>query len=719
MKYIAHLSSDQQREQSVLSHSEGTAQLASELAKAFHAEDLGYRIGLLHDIGKFSLAFQRRIRGSKERVDHSTAGALLSYEQRDLLSAFCVAGHHGGLPDGGNPKMDTPDNSTLAGRMKRKPGKELEDFSAYATEVHIPLHVPSAEVSRFGTDIGSVSFLIRMLYSCLVDADWLDTEAFMTGQPRAALGQPLDELLALLEKRIASWWNPEEAINQKRCEILRKALDDGAAEPGLFSLTVPTGGGKTVASMAFALRHATAHAKTHGLRRIIYVIPYVSILEQTQKVFEDIFGAENVVAHYANVEYATDENGNVTDKRHLATENWDAPIILTTAVQFFESLFANRSSPCRKLHNIAGSVLIFDEAQMIPVPYLNPCLWGISQLIQHYGCSAVLCTATQPALNPRFQEYLPLHAVRELSPDVRGMDAFFRRVRYVREGKLSSEALAMHLNAANQVLCIVNTRKHAQDLFAMLPPEGSFHLSTAMYPAHRRAVLAEIRRQLDAELPCRVVSTSLVEAGVDVDFPTVWRALAGLDSIIQAAGRCNREGRRSAAESIVHVFEHETSAPQMLRQNISATEWVMRNHEDICSPAAIEAYFHFLYYRLKDATELDKHGILAKANDIEFPFATIAQNFHLIDTDDLTVYIPRDEGRALIEELQEKGPSRRLLRKLGQYGVGVYAAHWNNLLARGAIRLLSENTAVLLDEKLYDLKTGLSLQTLEGQGMFL
>ena len=404
----------------------------------------------------------------------------------------------------------------------------------------------------------------------------------------------------------------------------------------------------------------------------------------------------------------------------MATENWDAPIILTTAVQFFESLFANRSSRCRKLHNIAESVLIFDEAQMLPVPYLRPCVWSIAQLVAHYGCSAVLCTATQPSLAKWFGQYLGSDAIPELCPDVAGMHAFFRRVQYRYAGKLSDEALAARLQEEEQVLCVVNTRKHAQALYEMLTGEGCFHLSTSMCAQHRRAVLGIIRARLQQGLPCRVVSTSLIEAGVDVDFPVVWRALAGLDAMIQAGGRCNREGLRPLAVSTVNLFETDVKPPRMMEQNIAAAQKVMRTLEDIASPEAIHAYFQQLYHVLKGEEALDQKGILAQMEGGTMPFETVAHQFQLIETGDYTVYVPYGEqGAELVEALAETGPTRALLRKLGVYAVGVYPQQFDDLYRSGALERIGENIGILRDRSLYGEHVGLASSVTGGQGYII
>ena len=404
-----------------------------------------------------------------------------------------------------------------------------------------------------------------MLFSCLVDADYQDTQNFMEGPPpRGGYSTPA-ALLEKLQQYIQPWWDARTELNRKRCEILQTCLDAGPACPdGPYTLTVPTGGGKTVASLAFALTHAAARGKD----RVIYVIPYTSIIDQTAEVFQKILGPENVVEHHAGVETSVPEGDAdpALYRKALATENWDAPVIVTTAVQFFESLYGSRPARCRKLHNIANSVVVFDEAQTLPVPHLRPCVAAIGQLVQYYGVTAVLCTATQPALQPLFAELAPGLALRELRPDTAGMESVFRRTTLAMAGELSEEALTAQLNAAPQALCVVNRRATAQKLYAALAEEGRYCLTTLLCPADRKRLLREIRARLQAGLPCRVVSTSLIEAGVDVDFPAVWREEAGLDSILQAAGRCNREGRRAADSSPVTVFRLQGQrVPAMIR----------------------------------------------------------------------------------------------------------------------------------------------------------
>ena len=711
--FLAHISEDRERMQTVKEHLQGTAALAEVFAQPFGGGEQAKLAGKLHDIGKYSREFQHRLEGGP-KVDHSTAGGKEAFQLRQIEAAFAVMGHHGGLPDYGG-KNDTGDTSTLYGRQQKK----VPDYSAWKQEIALS---PARRPSHIPLDNLSEAFYIRMLYSCLVDADYLDTEAFMDGTlPRGGY-EPIASLLDKLDQYIAPWWNPQNELNRKRCDILRSCLNAGENFPnGLYTLTVPTGGGKTVSSLAFALRHAA----THGKKRVIYVIPYTSIIDQTAKVFENILEAENVLEHHSGVDYTMPEEevDPALYCKALATENWDAPVIVTTAVQFFESLYSNLPSRCRKLHNIADSVIIFDEAQTLPVSYLYPCVSAIGQLVQYYGVTAVLCTATQPALQSLFAELAPGLTMREICPDTDALYQFFRRTTLRQAGALTEEELAEQLKASPQTLCVVNRRVTAQKLYALLPEEGSYCLTTLLCPADRKRLLEEIRERLKNGLPCRVVSTSLIEAGVDVDFPTAWREEAGLDSIIQTAGRCNREGKASAEQSIVTIFRLEgQQVPAMIRPNVDSARHVLQTFADPAQPKAIESYFSF-YRTLKGSAALDQKGILdAFQKGYEgriFPFAAVANMFHLIDSPTTTVYIPTGEGKSLVESLRAGFISRSLFRKLGQYAVNVYPDHLKRLLDAGTIQVTESGAYILTDKDLYHSSTGLALDVEMGKGWFM
>ena len=712
--YLAHRTEDG-RNQTVLDHLNGTAALCKKFAERFGAAEQGELAGLAHDLGKYSEQFQRRLNGGPA-VDHATAGAAECWSRGQLPAALAIAGHHGGIPDWG-AAGDTMDEPTLYGRAKRWQAGKLPDYSPWQEE--ITLLSNASLPSYFSEGPLSQAFFTRMLYSCLVDADFLDTEQFMqNGAVERSSGEPLPVLLEKLENHIAPFWPPRTPLNESRCEILSACLEGGNGDKGLYTLTVPTGGGKTIASLAFALRHAVHH----GMDRVVYVIPYTSIIEQNAAVFRDILGEENVVEHHSGVVFDGDWDLDPKGYRQaLASENWDAPVIVTTAVQFFESLYSNKPSKCRKLHNLANSVLIFDEAQMLPGEHLRPCVSAIAQLVRHYGATAVLCTATQPALNDLFAQYTGGLPIRELCPDPAALYDRLRRVSFRDIGTVTAEALAEQLAEQPQVLCVVNSRKTARSLYDLLPPEGSYHLSTLMYPTHRRRILAEIRQRLSDDLPCRVVSTSLIEAGVDVDFPTVWRELAGLDSIVQAAGRCNREGRRAPEDSIVTVFKGDWPVPSIFSMPIGAATEALSAGRDPGDPETIRRYFQA--WRSLAGETMDQFKVLEAfeqgISGCQMPFRTVAEKFHLIQEATWTVYIPLDEGAKYTDRLLNGEHSRSLLRKAGQYSVSVYERHLKDLLASGGAVRMDEESAVLTDLSLYQDMTGLSQETDWGKGSFI
>ena len=704
--YYAHIREDG-TVQTVQQHLMGTAQLCGGFARRFGEEERGKLLGLSHDIGKCSEAFQKRLHGGP-KVDHATAGALECAKLGEHAMACCVAGHHGGLPDFGNPKTDYPGMPTCAGRIKKGLTGGIPACLWEGT-------LPKPKVTPTISDPYFQSMWVRMLYSCLVDADYLDTEAFMAEQPPQRGGyDPLPTLLERLDSHIRPWFPGNTALNRKRCAILSQCLEHASGPRGIYSLTVPTGGGKTVSSLAFALKHAVEN----GMDRVIYVIPYTSIIEQNAAVFRQILGENNVVEHHSGVRFEDDDETNHANCfQRLAAENWDAPVIVTTAVQFFESLHSNRASQCRKLHNIANSVVIFDEAQMLPVCHLLPCVGAMASLAAQFRSTLLLCTATQPILGDLFRRFCPEQKILEICPDPAENFRNFHRVTYQDGGMLSDEALADALCQESQVLCIVNTRKAAQTLYTMLPEEGRFHLSTLLYPAHRKAVLETIRQRLKAGLPCRVVSTSLIEAGVDVDFPAVYRELAGLDSIAQAAGRCNREGKRNPKDSIVTWFQSEHPLPVLQKVNIQAAREALAGGGTPDSPETMNRYFVSL--RSWIGENMDKSRMMQTLRKQLLPFKTIADAFRLIDEDTYTVYIPLGAGEAVCRHLLEGRANREDFRQAGQYCVNIYEGHYRELLKAGDIHPLSEDSAVLTSFSLYDPDMGLSLKSDAGRADFL
>ena len=702
MEYIAHL--NEERTQTLKDHLCGTAELAGHFAGRFGKADWGYACGMLHDIGKYSLAFQDKIKNNSNRqVDHSTAGAKACFEKGGMyrFMSYCIAGHHSGLPDYGS-SSDPGNAPTLQGRKK----KHIEDCDAYKSEIHIPEIKTLPFDPKDSPDLDfSLSVFIRMLYSCLVDADFLDTEYFMKeGRTQRETGEEPSALLEKLKKHVAGWLLNEdtETVNGRRTEILRHCFECGRKERGIFQLTVPTGGGKTIASLAFALQHAVENQ----MDRVIYVIPYTSIIEQNAAVFRKILGEQNVLENHYNVDYESTEE---LKPMQLASENWYKPVVVTTNVQFFESLFANKSSKCRKLHNIANSVIIFDEAQMLPTDYLKPCIAVMEELAANFGSSIVLCTATQPALSPFFQRKMP---VTELCPRVEEQFRFFERVTFQNVGTISEDELIEKLQKEEQALCIVNTKKRAQRLYQKMEGEGVFHLSTAMYPKHRRRVLDKIRQLVKDGEKCILISTSLVEAGVDLDFCTVYRQLAGVDSMIQAAGRCNREGKRAAQDSFAYLFQFEEKEYVPGQQlQIDVSKMLLSEGEDISSLHGIEKYFEALYHFRGES--LDKKKIFEEFKDKRYNFAKAAKEFKLIEENTLTVFISREEeAEELLWQIKHQGYTKSGMRKAGQYCVQLYENDIEKLRGAGMLRPISEDIEdfyELVDSGQYSEEMGLDL----------
>lgn len=716
--YFAHSTEDPTKAgwQPLCVHLAEVARRCGEFAARFGAEPWGRVCGLLHDLGKFSREFQARLEGG-HRVDHATAGARKVVEVFKpgfgRLLAYAVAGHHSGLPDGGVDGGARRD--TLSGRLD--PAKvnvpEIRDFQSVLDAVPAELSHPPFSRNGF-----SCAFFIRMLFSSLVDADFLDTEAWLTPD-RVGLrgGYPtVTELLKQLDQHLDTICRYDTPVNQRRAEVLAKCREAAVLKPGIFSLTVPTGGGKTLSSLAFALRHA----KLNGLERIVYAIPYTSIIEQNAAVFRSALGKLGLAAvleHHSNYQPLVEDEEDETSPAlcmRLAAENWDAPVVVTTNVQLFESLFASRGSRCRKLHNLVRSVIILDEAQMLPTPLLQPCLAALRELAANYGATVVLCTATQPALHRA--DYLPCgfaeSEVREIVPNHQELYEALRRVDVAHVGGLSDEEVVQQVSAHRQALCIVNTRAHARKLFEALgPDDGHFHLSALLCPAHRAKKLCVIRERLAAGEPCRVISTQLVEAGVDVDFPVVLRAATGIDSIAQAAGRCNREGKLPVRGEVT-VFDPECGLPPgYFRRTADVGALTVRGFSDLLSPDAVRHYFTQLY-SFEGADGLDTKGILRRleenARSLSFPFREIAEDFRIIDSDMDSLIIPWDEeARHLIRELRHTDFPAATARKLQRYTVQIYLRTLGELKAAGVIDTLADRFHVLTNDCIYNDDLGL------------
>ena len=683
-------------------HLLGTGTKARKFAQPFGGQELAGVAGLLHDLGKYTDEFQERLRGGRFRVDHATRGAMVAVERYASLGqllAYGIAGHHAGLANGVEAGERTPLRDRLRGIGIPKIANDwLNELALPGQLAKPPMRTHSRERGSF-----QLAFLARMLFSCLVDADYLDTEQFYDrvegrASARSRPTPSLTELRSSLDHYL-SGFTPDAHVNRVRNDILRHVRQQAATEAGLFSLSVPTGGGKTLASLAFALDHAIHH----GLQRVIFVIPFTSIVEQTAAVFRSALGEHGeaaVLEHHSAFVATAPPRGDpdryqAREKLRLAMENWDVPVVVTTAVQFFESLFAARPSQCRKLHNIAGGVVILDEAQTLPLKVLRPAVAAIDELARNYRTSVVLCTATQPALKVHDLRD-GLDQVRELAPEPSELFRKLERVRIQHIGMLEDHDLSGQLRLLDQVLCIVNNRRHARAVYlALADLPGARHLTTLMCAKHRSEVLAEVRVLLKAGAPCRLVSTSLIEAGVDISLPTVYRAEAGLDSIAQAAGRCNRNGERPAEQSEVRVFttaNNDWAPPPELRQFAQATREVLRQPQyldDPLSPPAIEAYFRLLYWQRGDR-ELDAEdllGLCAESRIDTLPLETLATKFRMIDTVQMPVIVPFDDNaRRLINDLRYTERSGGLIRKLQPYLVQLPHSGFDTLHKTGSIQ---------------------------------
>jgi CRISPR-associated endonuclease/helicase Cas3 len=707
-------------------HLVSTADHARQFADKFDCSELGYASGLLHDLGKYQEEFQLRLRGDPRSVDHAAHGAIYArrhYQGLGDLIAHGIAGHHAGLAD----TLFEQD-----GRLDRMAGTLDAIIEAASSDGLTFPALPGFPRLKGSKDAGfQRAFLVRMLFSCLVDADYLATEQFYVqaeGRPTPLRGTAvsLTDLAETLDRHLARFASPPPgSLNARRTEILDHALSKATTPPGVFTLTVPTGGGKTLTSLAFAL----AHARSNGMERVIVGIPFTSVIEQTAQIYRDALTPyqDAILEHHSAFDQSSVDGREARSKLALAMENWDQPLIVTTTVRLFESLFSNRPSQCRKLHNVARSVIVLDEVQTLPLGLLRPCVAVLKELAANYGCSIVLCTATQPALladpPPPGRAFASgFENVIELAPDPPALFEALRRVRVELIGEQTDGDIADRLALAPQALCIVNSRVHAQNLYAATRHlDGAHHLSTLMCAAHRRTVLALVRDDLKAGRPCRVISTSLIEAGVDVDFPLVLRAEAGLDSILQAAGRCNREGRREAKDSVTLVFRPAHGRrPQSIRMAIESAESVFRRFDDVTNLAAVGAYFDQLFDRKGDA-ELDAKGILKVCQDramtLNFPFKTIAADFQMIDDYNLPVIIQWDDkARKAVQDLRflpDGFTPGGVARRLQAYTVGVPPKAREALIAAGAAEVIDrarydDQFVVLANYELYHADIGLS-----------
>ncbi|MGN0867875.1 MAG: CRISPR-associated endonuclease Cas3'' [Oligosphaeraceae bacterium] len=719
--------------QTLEEHSRGVAELAAEFASVFDSAPLARLLGAYHDAGKARTSFQNYLLRSNGLVPekeggenhvHSSVGALFLKDNLKGFGpflAYAIAGHHAGLGNWCGEKSlkmrwEQDKKHLQESPVKQWLEEEKEKYSLTSAVSFRPRCIKRKE---------DISFWIRMLFSCLVDADFLDTEKFLDSEKSEGRKgyASLTILSDLFDKKIRELESQAEGkksrINGIRQEI-RLACERAAEwEPGFFSLTVPTGGGKTFSSTSFAFQHA----RKHGMRRIIYVIPYTSIIEQTADELSRFLGRENVLEHHCNLELGKYDSSEMERRWRLSSENWDAPVIVTTAVQFFESLYGNRTSVCRKLHNIAGSVVILDEVQLLPPSLLLPIAESIYQLGKNYGCSVVMSTATQTSLG----EIRPMkmESIREIIPQE--MDLYRRLKRTKIElpqpsgPRMTWESLAGELRKYPQVLCIVNTRRDARDLYRVMP-EGTLHLSASMCGQHRSKVIQEIRDRLKQGFEVRVVSTQLIEAGVDVDFPIVYRAYTGLPSIVQSAGRCNREGRN--VEGRVVVFLPPTPSPkgELRWYEDTLTDLLAANPGlDVDSREVFPEFYQKFYNRQHDLGTEFNELLSRDAGGAQFQFAEAAEKFRMIDPEgSVSVIVNFQEedsegnskgNEALLALLGKIGPNKDLMRKLQRYTVSVPRGLFDKLVRLGGIVEGYPGSDVYVQgcSSLYDKETGLDM----------
>lgn len=714
MRTISHIRRNSNGEivyQSNEEHCRGVAELAKIFASEFGMGDWGYVMGMLHDKGKEKHQFQEYIQdvndipGHKNYTwdgkAHAYVGGLIAKKilrKEYVLIGNPIMGHHRGLYD----------------------YVDLEDEE----EKEIPSDVNIPDPNTFKVSLPSwfnpsilqekdFHHVERILYSCLVDADYLDTERFMQPLQYKLRGNKaiLKELLPRLNEYLSHFGAPTTTVNKIRSEVQDACIKESEGISGFYSLTVPTGGGKTLSSMVWALRHAIKNGK----RRIIIAIPYTSIVTQTASIFRNIFGNENVLEHHSNVNLEKIEDEVQKNRIRLATENWDYPIVITTNVQLFESMFANHSSDCRKLHNMSNSVVILDEVQTLPLGFLQPIVDSLDTYQRLFGVSVLFTTASQPVLRGKHQGvnssiiFSGLSDIKEIIPNDANLHERLRRVELdIDDMPCTYDEIAERLKRHDRVLCIVNTRRDAKEIFDRLSDEGiNIHLSRMMCPAHIAEKLEQMKNALlnPANKVIRVVSTQLIEAGIDIDFPIVFRQEAGLDSILQAAGRCNREGKTKIGTTFVFSLTKEHALP---RGHISCCNNARKNmmgDYDWFSPKAMNDYFIQLYSRTNSFDEKNMKGYLYNCR--ELMMGTAAKDFHLIDDDTISVIVNYKDSLELVERLKEEGVSYSLVKQLGKYSVNLRKHDFDKMQKERIFEEIIDGFFVAYGKNQYDNEVGL------------
>ncbi len=694
--FIAHTRKNDGAEQTIEEHCEAVRSLAESFA-INEFKPLAAYSGYIHDIGKFRDGSQARIRGTSNKpCEHACCAAQEidkhSGESRDFvifvpMLEYCTAGHHSGLQNGIATELSP------LGSLEDSLNRDVSDIEKYRSEFEKYCTPPNEAslkqacnilvkgLDKLPTDVKNkesierYAFFTRYVYSCLTDADFLDTESFCSGGLERGLTGDFSAALNKVNSKLSSMQNDTD-VRRARNELQRQAFS-AAFGSRVGILNMPTGSGKTLCSIKLALERAVRSGK----KRIIYVIPYTSIIEQTAHVFQDLFGdVLPILQHHSNFDFDDKKTDDETSAERIArtTENWDAPLIITTNVQFFQSMYHNRSSKLRKLHNLADSVIVFDEVHIMPVDYLQPCLRGVGYLVNFLNCDALFLSATMPDFSALFKKYAIGCDFTELISDKSGFK-FFRNCDCVDMGELSEEKLLTDAENHDSSLIIVNSRKRARDLYKNCSAKNKFCLSTYMTPNDRSAAIDSIRALIGKE-PVTVISTSLIEAGVDLDFETVYRELAGLDSVIQSAGRCNREGKRP--EGYMHVFTLEgVSIPRGMKMQAGITQSLMQEYDDIFSTECIEDYYKRLYGA--EDSSIDNGTIYKPGMRINtIPFRDYADGFNMIDSDTINVIIPNADNRELIDSLRY---SAKALRKLSRDSAALHYNEFRDLLERGII----------------------------------
>lgn len=760
--YYAHSGNGADRWHPLATHLASVAQLALEFSCDSAWKDEACLAGKLHDLGKYADRFQQRLHGKDHGLDHWSQGASLALTQfKSIAAALAIQGHHLGLQRGDLDSLRRLLPSALANSLA--PGLELSDADisklvARANQDGLVFQSPDNLAVKGWHQVVAAMLDVRMLFSCLVDADFLDTEAHFNGDASGkryrTSGLTLDAESALaalnrhLVEQVRGASKAADGVRLARDTLWQTVFDAAQRPVGAFTLTAPTGSGKTLAMLRFALEHA----RRNKLRRIVLAVPYLTVIEQTARIYRGVF--RNLPEHFVLEHHSLaglgeesahgDAEGDEARQRRLLSENWDAPIVLTTNVQLLESLFSNRPSACRKLHRLAGSVIIFDEAQSLPAPLAVPTLAALSRLAEHHGASIVFATATQPAFES-LHDVVAKHAVTGWQPHeiVADTSALFclmpRRVDYewrMLNGKTSWPDLADELRSddCRQALVVCNLKRHALALLERLKDvEGVVHLSTNLCAAHRRAVLNRVRERLAHGLPCRLISTQCVEAGVDLDFPLVYRAFAPLEAIAQAAGRCNREGRQPEPGRVV-VFEPDDDcepkrsfptfayfqAAEVARSMLTA-----HGALDLDDPETFKRYYRSLYDVSQPASQAP--GLDDALNSIDF--VRTAHEYRLIEQNTFQLLVPwadrYDDFVALRDEADRVGIGGDWMRRAQTLAVSVYrkadgAPAW--AIPAKLKRYRAGGTAVsdewfILEGNFYDATLGLSPP--EGPQLFI